>query len=68
VVPGLGAFACAANAGAAEKALLLYTDACKVAAYAENFGGASHMTKEKIDFIRNWEVEKYRSSVSNGKQ
>jgi rhamnose utilization protein RhaD (predicted bifunctional aldolase and dehydrogenase) len=67
VVKGLGAFACAKSPGAAETALLLYTDACKVAAYAESFGGFSHMTKEKIDFIRNWEVEKYRSSVSTGK-
>ncbi len=67
LVPGLGAFSCAASAGAAATALLLYTDACKVAAFAESFGGALHMTKEKIDFIRNWEVEKYRSAVSAGK-
>jgi len=67
LVQGLGAFACAAKAGAADTAMLLYTDACKVAAYAESFGGASHMSREKIDFIRNWEVEKYRSSVSSDK-
>jgi rhamnose utilization protein RhaD (predicted bifunctional aldolase and dehydrogenase) len=67
LLPGLGAFACASSAAAAETALLLFTDACKVAAYAESFGGASHMTQEKIAFIRNWEVEKYRSSVSAGK-
>ena len=66
LVRGLGAFACAASPSAADAAILLYTDACKVAAYAESFGGALHMTKEKIDFIRNWEVEKYRSSVSVG--
>jgi rhamnose utilization protein RhaD (predicted bifunctional aldolase and dehydrogenase) len=61
VVSGLGAFACSANASAADAAMLLYLDACKVAAYAESFGGPLHMTREKIDFIRNWEVEKYRS-------
>ena len=66
VVQGLGAFSCAATAAAADSAILLYADACKVAAYAESFGGALHMTKEKIEFIRNWEVEKYRSSVSTG--
>ncbi len=66
VVKGLGAFSCAATAAAADSAILLYADACKVAAYAESFGGALHMTKEKIEFIRNWEVEKYRSSVSTG--
>ncbi|MGA2548020.1 MAG: class II aldolase/adducin family protein [Rectinemataceae bacterium] len=64
LVPGLGAFSCAKSPAAADAAILLYADACKVAAYAESFGGALHMTKEKIDFIRNWEVEKYRSSVS----
>jgi rhamnose utilization protein RhaD (predicted bifunctional aldolase and dehydrogenase) len=67
VAAGLGAFACAKGASSADTSLMLYVDACKVAAYAESFGGASHMTKEKIDFIRNWEVEKYRSSVSTGK-
>lgn len=68
VVAGIGAFAAASSPKAADRAMLLYADACKVAAYAESFGGALHMTKEKIDFIRNWEVEKYRSSVSAGKQ
>jgi rhamnose utilization protein RhaD (predicted bifunctional aldolase and dehydrogenase) len=64
VVRGVGAFALRANKAACETALALFADACKVAAYAESFGGYQHMTKEKIDFIRNWEVEKYRSSVS----
>lgn len=67
LLPGLGAFSCGKNQAAAETALQLFTDACKVAAYAESFGGALHMDKERIDFIRNWEVEKYRSSVSVGK-
>jgi rhamnose utilization protein RhaD (predicted bifunctional aldolase and dehydrogenase) len=66
VVAGIGAFAVAAAGAAADRAAQLYADACKVAAYAESFGGALHMTREKIDFIRNWEVEKYRSSVSSG--
>jgi len=66
VVQGLGAFSCAGSPSAADAAILLYTDACKVAAYSESFGGPLHMTKEKVDFIRNWEVEKYRSSVSAG--
>ena len=66
LVRGLGAFSCAATLSAADAAILLYTDACKVAAYAESFGGPLHMTREKIEFIRNWEVEKYRSSVSGG--
>ena len=67
LVSGVGVFACSKSAAAADAAVLLYTDACKVAAYSESFGGPLHMTKEKIDFIRNWEVEKYRSSVNAAK-
>jgi rhamnose utilization protein RhaD (predicted bifunctional aldolase and dehydrogenase) len=66
VIKNLGVFSCATDAASAEKAMLLYIDACKVAVYAESFGGPEHMAKEKIDFIRNWEVEKYRSSVNTG--
>ena len=67
LVPRLGAFSCSTSATVADAAMLLYTNACKVAAYSESFGGPLHMTTEKINFIRNWEVEKYRSSVSAGK-
>ena len=67
LVAGLGVFACSTSATVADAAMLLYTDACKVAAYSESFGGPLHMTTEKIDFIRNWEVEKYRSSVNAAK-
>jgi rhamnose utilization protein RhaD (predicted bifunctional aldolase and dehydrogenase) len=66
LIPRLGAFACARGPSAAEAAMLLYTDAVKVAAFSESFGGASHMTARQIDFIRDWEVERYRSSVSAG--
>ncbi len=47
-----------------ENALALYLDTVKVAAYAESFGGPLFMTDEQIDFIRNWEVEKYRARVA----
>lgn len=63
-VQGLGVFACASGEAAARNALLLYTDACKIAVYAESFGGVHHMTKAQIDFIRGWEAESYRASVS----
>ncbi|MDP3178174.1 MAG: class II aldolase/adducin family protein [Spirochaetaceae bacterium] len=66
LVRGLGAFAVASSDKAADAAIALYADALKVAAYSESFGGPLHMTKEKIDFIRNWEVEKYRSKVGGG--
>jgi hypothetical protein len=36
----------------------------KIAVYSESFGGPCFMPQAKIDFINNWEVERYRSSVS----
>lgn len=45
-------------------ALLLFIDTVKVASYSESFGGPLFMTDDQIDFIRNWEVEKYRAKVS----
>jgi rhamnose utilization protein RhaD (predicted bifunctional aldolase and dehydrogenase) len=65
-VRGLGAFSVGKSAKAARISLELFADSCKVAAYSENFGGPRHMRKENIDFIRNWEVERFRSSVSAG--
>lgn len=63
-VRGLGYFASGTNARTATNSRLLFLDAIKVACYAESFGGASFMPKDKVDFIRNWEVEKFRSSIS----
>ncbi len=44
----------------------LFLDGVKVAVYTESFGGYQFMPQDKIDFIRNWEVEQYRSKVSGG--
>ncbi len=46
-----------------EKASLLFLDTVKVAVFSETFGGVRFMDDDMIDFIRNWEVEQYRSSV-----
>lgn len=46
-----------------EKPLPLFYDSVSISVYSESFGGPLFMTDEMIDFIRNWEVEKYRSSV-----
>jgi hypothetical protein len=35
--------------------------------YAESFGGPLPMTREKIDFINNWEAENYRSKLNEGR-
>ncbi|GHV70404.1 short-chain dehydrogenase [Spirochaetia bacterium] len=49
---------------AATLALDLFRDSIKVAVYSEPFGGPCFMTADKIDFINNWEVERFRSNVS----
>jgi rhamnose utilization protein RhaD (predicted bifunctional aldolase and dehydrogenase) len=63
-VQGMGIFAACATEKAANIALDLFRDSVKVAVYAENFGGPLFMTADKIDFINNWEVERFRSGVS----
>ncbi|MDR0497323.1 MAG: class II aldolase/adducin family protein [Treponema sp.] len=63
-IMNLGVFSAAPTEKAANFALDLFKDAIKVAVYSESFGGPLFMTKDKINFINNWEVERYRSSVS----
>jgi len=61
---GLGMLACGKNKKEADTAATVFEDAMKIAAFTAAFGGAQPMTKEKIDFIVNWEVESYRAKVS----
>ena len=63
-VKSIGIFSAAVNEKAALFALELFKDTVKVAVYTEAFGGYLFMTQEKIDFINNWEVERFRSAVS----
>jgi rhamnose utilization protein RhaD (predicted bifunctional aldolase and dehydrogenase) len=63
-VQGLGIFGVGASEKAANLALDLFKDTIKVAVYTQAFGGPLFMTADKIDFINNWEVERFRSSVS----
>jgi len=62
-VEGLGMFAAGDSAKRVELMLDLVKDAVKISVYSRSFGGPLFMPKEKIDFIINWEVEKYRSSL-----
>ena len=64
LAPGLGAFCLGTSAKTAGQAHLLFLDAVKIAVASEAFGGPLFMTKAAIDFIRNWEVEAFRSQVS----
>ncbi|MDR3171408.1 MAG: class II aldolase/adducin family protein [Treponema sp.] len=63
-VQELGVFGIGTGEQAAARALELFQDAIKVAVYTESFGGPEFMTQDKIDFINNWEVERYRTRVS----
>jgi hypothetical protein len=47
-----------------EKPLPLFFDTVAISVYSESFGGPRFMDESMINFIRNWEVEKYRSQVS----
>ncbi len=48
-----------------ESARTLILDTVKVAVFTTSFGGPKFMEQEYIDFIRDWEVESYRSKVSS---
>ncbi len=61
---GLGVFGVGSGEKAARLAVELFADAAKVACYTEAFGGPRFMTADQIDFINNWEVERYRSQIS----
>jgi rhamnose utilization protein RhaD (predicted bifunctional aldolase and dehydrogenase) len=63
-VQGLGAFGIGASGKSVQTALALFADAVKVVVYAESFGGPRFMTEDQIDFINNWEVERYRANVA----
>jgi rhamnose utilization protein RhaD (predicted bifunctional aldolase and dehydrogenase) len=63
-VQSLGVFGLANSEKAAENSLELFRDTQKVAVYSESFGGQRFMTREMIDFINNWEIERYRSQVA----
>ena len=68
-VRGLGVFGLGAggNEKSARLAVDLFRDAAKIAAYVEAFGGPRFMTQDQVDFINNWEVERYRSKISTAK-
>ena len=66
LIKGIGLVAVGDNAAQCDLILDVYEDAMKIAALAENFGGAHPMTQAQIDFIDNWEVENYRRSVAAG--
>ncbi len=63
-VQEIGVFGFCKDIQAAERACLLFQDAAKIAWYAWSFGGVHPMELKDIEFIRNWEVEKFRATAS----
>lgn len=63
-VKGKGLFAVGDSDKKAESAMALMLDTVKIAVYSESFGGPQPMAAELIIFIRDWEVEHYRSKMS----
>lgn len=63
-IEGVGALGCGSTQKLARSARALFIDAVKIAAYSESFGGPQFLPPDQIDFIRGWEVEKYRERVS----
>lgn len=64
IVKDVGLFSIAAADKTAETARMFFRDALKIAIYAEKFGGPKGMDDEKIEFIREWEVERFRANIS----
>ena len=66
LIKGIGLVAVGDHAKNASIITDVFTDAMKVAWYAQCFGGEHAMEPAWIDFIDNWEVENYRRKVSAG--
>lgn len=66
LIKGIGLVAVGDSAAQCEIILDVYEDAMKIAYLADSFGGPHPMTSEQVNFIDNWEVENYRSSLTAG--
>ncbi len=64
LIKGIGLVAVGDSAKNAQIITEVFTDAMKVAFYAQSFGGEHPMEQAWIDFIDNWEVENYRRKVA----
>ncbi len=61
-VKGQGIIAAQENDRKAALARQLFEDNVKIVMYARSFGGVQFMPEANINFIRNWEAEKYRAA------
>lgn len=65
LIKGIGLIAVGDSSRNAQIITDVFTDAMKVAFYAQSFGGEHPMEWAWIDFIDNWEVENYRRKVAS---
>lgn len=65
LIKGIGLIAVGDSPRNAQIITDVFTDAMKVAFYAQSFGGEHPMERAWIDFIDNWEVENYRRKVAS---
>ena len=64
LIQNRGIISCGVSQKEADLSQILFKDAVKVSVLSKNFGGVRFMPQDKIDFINNWEVEKYRAKQS----
>lgn len=65
LIKGIGLIAVGDSSRNAQIITDVFTDAMKIAFYAQSFGGEHPMERAWIDFIDNWEVENYRRKVTS---
>lgn len=65
LIKGIGLIAVGNSSRNAQIITDVFTDAMKIAFYAQSFGGEHPMERAWIDFIDNWEVENYRRKVAS---
>lgn len=65
LIKGIGLIAVGDSSRNSQIITDVFTDAMKVAFYAQSFGGEHPMERAWIDFIDNWEVENYRRKVAS---
>lgn len=65
IIKGIGLIAVGDSSRNAQIITDVFTDAMKIAFYAQSFGGEHPMERAWIDFIDNWEVENYRRKVAS---
>lgn len=65
LIKGIGLIAVGDSSRNAQIITDVFTDAMKIAFYAQSFDGEHPMERAWIDFIDNWEVENYRRKVAS---